>query len=143
MRALYGADIALGGRLPDYQTVAADREASTANLERALAGERVTATAFSGENESRLSFGVVHVPQTDPHGTVVGVVVRAYDVTESRRAEEQLRASEEDYRALAEAVPQIVHRRLQPDGRGRRFGRLPALTAALLGAARGKLLRSC
>jgi PAS domain S-box-containing protein len=120
MRALYGADIALGGRLPDYQTVAADRETSTANLERALAGERVTATAFSGENESRRSFEVVHVPQTDPHGTVVGVVVRAYDVTESRRAEEQRRASEEDFRTLVKAVPQIVWMK-DPEGKNTYF----------------------
>jgi PAS domain-containing protein len=36
MGALYGADITLGGRLPDYRTIAADRETSTANLERVL-----------------------------------------------------------------------------------------------------------
>jgi PAS domain S-box-containing protein len=104
MRALYGADIALGGRLPDYQTVAADRETSTANLERALAGERVVATAFSGENESRRSFEVVHVPQTDPHGTVVGVAVRAYDVTERRRTEAQLRESEAHLQATLDST---------------------------------------
>jgi hypothetical protein len=47
MRALYGAEIALGGRLTDYQTVSADREAAIANLEKALAGERVVASATS------------------------------------------------------------------------------------------------
>ncbi len=30
MRQLYGAEITLGGRLTDYQTVAADRETATA-----------------------------------------------------------------------------------------------------------------
>jgi PAS domain S-box-containing protein len=82
MRALYGCDIAVGGRLPDYQTVAADREAAAANLERALAGEQVTATAFSGEGPQRRSFEVVHTPQADAAGRVVGIVVRARDVTE-------------------------------------------------------------
>ena len=51
MRALYGAEIALGGRLPGYPTIAADRDAAVGNLARALAGEHVTACAFSGEGE--------------------------------------------------------------------------------------------
>ena len=66
------------------------RETSAADLERALAGERVTATAFSGENESRRCLEGGTQPQTDPHGTVVGVVVRTYDVTGSKQAEEAL-----------------------------------------------------
>jgi PAS domain S-box-containing protein len=105
MRALYDADITLGGRLPDYQTVAADRETSTANLARALAGERVTATAFSGEDDSRRCFEVVHLPQTDAAGTVVGVLVRAYDVTERRQAEEQLRESEDNFKYIFDYSP--------------------------------------
>ena len=77
MRALYGVEIALGGRLPDYQTVAADRDAAVGNLARALAGEHLTARAFSGEGERRRDFEVVHTPQLDAAGAVVGVVVRA------------------------------------------------------------------
>ena len=120
MRALNGADIALGGRLPDYQTVAADRETSTANLERALAGEHFVASAFSGEEGKRRYFDVVHTPQTDETGAVVGVVVRASDVTERKRAEGALRESEQDFRVLAEAVPQIVWT-TDPDGKNTYF----------------------
>jgi PAS domain S-box-containing protein len=104
MRELYGAEIALGGRLPDYQTVAADRETAVANLKRALAGERVTAGALSGDEGSQRYFDVVHTPLTDDAGVVVGVVVRAYeggrplavagyttDVTEQQHTEAALR----------------------------------------------------
>lgn len=91
MRALYGSRIAVGGRLPDYQTLAADRESALANLERALAGEQVTVSAASGEEGRQRSFEVVHTPQADAAGTIIGVVVRAYDVTERHRAEDELR----------------------------------------------------
>jgi PAS domain S-box-containing protein len=90
MRALFGAEIALGGRLADYQTVKADRETAQANLERALAGERVVASAFSGEPGRERYFDIVHDPLTDAAGTVVGVVVHAYDVSETKMAEEEV-----------------------------------------------------
>ena len=82
MRALYGAEIALGEPLADYQTVTADREAASANLERALAGERVVTRAFSGEQGHERCFDVVHTPLVDVAGKVIGVGVRASDVTE-------------------------------------------------------------
>ena len=90
MRALYGAEIVLGGRILDYQTVATDRETAAANLERALAGERLTARAYSGDGANRRYFDVVHSPLGGPAGVMEGVVVRAHDVTASRRAEEEL-----------------------------------------------------
>ncbi|MEI6449362.1 MAG: PAS domain S-box protein [Actinomycetes bacterium] len=95
MLALYGAEIARGGRLTDYQTVVADRETALANLERALAGERVVAAADSGEpGRERRHFDIVHTPLTDAGGAVVGVVIRAYDVTERRRVEDGLLESD-------------------------------------------------
>jgi len=101
MRALYGAEIAVGGLLAGYQTVAADREAAAANLVRALTGEYVVASAYSGEpDRGRRYFDVVHAPQTDETGAIVGVEVRAHDVTERRRLEDRLRDVEERYRML-------------------------------------------
>jgi PAS domain S-box-containing protein len=90
MSALYGAEIALGRPMLDYQTVKSDRETAAANLTSALAGERVIAGALSGEGADRRYFDVVHSPLTGGAGTVVGVVVRASDVTARRRAEEEL-----------------------------------------------------
>jgi len=108
MRNLYGAEIMLGGHLTEYQTVAADRETSVANLERALAGEQVTASAFSGEEGRRRSFEVVHSPQADVAGTIIGVVVRAYDVTERQRAEDELESERRDYATIFDASPVMI-----------------------------------
>lgn len=109
MRELYGAEIALGGRLTDYQTVAADRETAFANLERALAGEPVVASAYSGEpGRERRYFDVRHTPLRDDDGAVNGVVMHAVDVTERRRAENGLRESERNLATLMDTVPDIV-----------------------------------
>jgi PAS domain S-box-containing protein len=108
MKALYGVAIALGGRLPDYQTVAADRESALANLEKALGGECVVARASSGEEGRQRSFEVVHTPQTDAAGAIVGVVVRAYDVTERQHTEDALRRSHSELLALVDSVPEVV-----------------------------------
>ena len=108
MRALYGAEITVGGRLTDYQTVAADREAAQANLERALAGERVVAGAFSGEPGRERFFEVAHVPLLDAAGVVVGVGTQASDATERKQAEDTARASEALYRSILDASPDAV-----------------------------------
>ena len=105
MKAMYGAEIALGGRLLDYQTVAADRETSQANLLRALGGARVVASAYSGEPGSRRYVDVVHEPLTDATGAVVGVTVWSFDATERETVERNLRESEERFQMLFNAVP--------------------------------------
>ena len=51
----------------------------------------------------------------DEAGQVVGIFAAARDITERKRAEEALRQSEQEFRALAEAVPQIVWA-TRPDG---------------------------
>ena len=44
MWKLYGAEIEIGGRLPDYQTVDADRDGALFNLRKALAGATTTSS---------------------------------------------------------------------------------------------------
>ncbi len=54
-------------------------------------------------------------PLVDADGQVYGVGAISHDITERKRAEEALRKSEQEFRALAEAVPQIVWA-TRPDG---------------------------
>lgn len=104
MRAIYGAEITLGGRLTDYQTETADRRSALTNLTKALAGERIVAGGYSGEKGRRRYYDFTHIPLTDAGGEVYGVVVRADDLTEQRAATSGLQASEERlHRSLAAA----------------------------------------
>jgi len=105
MAVLYGARIELGGCLLDYMTVEADRDAARANLQRALAGESFAEEAFSGEDvRSRRYFRVAHSPILGEGGEVLGAAVFGHDMTERRRAEEQLRDSEQRYRDVFDNV---------------------------------------
>ena len=55
------------------------------------------------------------VPLRGPGGAVIGVLGVYQDITDQKRAENALRGSEERYRSLADAMPQIVWV-AQPDG---------------------------
>ena len=85
---------------------------------RALRGETVTNAEYTlrrkdtGETwVGSYSFS----PIRDKDGKIVGSVVAGRDITDLKRAEEALRKSEQEFRALAEAVPQIVWA-TRPDG---------------------------
>ncbi|MEO8482747.1 MAG: PAS domain-containing protein [Acidobacteriota bacterium] len=55
------------------------------------------------------------VPYQDKDGRVIGLVVMAQDITARKTAEQALRTSTEEFRILAEAMPQIVWI-ARPDG---------------------------
>lgn len=105
MKSLYGAEIELGKSLLEYQTVAEDRAKAKANLDRALAGESITETAFSGDDPaSRGFFQVTHHPLQNAQGACEGVVVIVKDISKRKQAEEAFQESEARYQTLFEQV---------------------------------------
>ncbi len=108
MKALYGAEIAIGHSLLDYMTVMEDRIAARYNLDRALSGEHLVQEAYSGEEgKSRRYFRVSHSPIRSD-GEVIGVAVIAQDLTERKQAEQELQATNELLRVIIEAVPTAI-----------------------------------
>ena len=91
MKALYGAEIEIGQRMLEYQTVPEDREEARKNLDRALRGEQVVEFSYSGEpGRTRRYFEVAHNPIRDTAEEVVGVSVFVSDLTERKRAEQEI-----------------------------------------------------
>jgi PAS domain S-box-containing protein len=91
MKLLYGVDIELGKNMLDYQSNIADRSKAKANIDKALSGEFVEESAWSGEeSETRRFFEVIHNPIFNDNGEVVGVAISARDQTERKKMEESL-----------------------------------------------------
>ena len=104
MQAIYGTKIEQGHSLFDYMTVKEDQEKAKQNLNRALAGEHLVESAYSGEEErSRLYFEVSHNPICAEDGSVIGVSVFSQDITKRKRAENALHAASSYNRRLIEA----------------------------------------
>jgi PAS domain S-box-containing protein/putative nucleotidyltransferase with HDIG domain len=88
MKALYGVEIELGKPLSDFMTVKKDWLIAKTNLDKALKGERITEEAFSGDDAlARSYFTVTHDPIVEEGRGIVGVAIRALDITERRRLE--------------------------------------------------------
>ena len=88
-------------------------------LEKITRGEKVPETVEYELVDKTGTQRCVHLHNKniyDAEGYVVASDVVAHDITERRRAEEKLRASEELYTTLVDAIPDVVIR-FAPDGR--------------------------
>src|SRR5262249_52794166 len=74
-------------------------------------GEPVTGIEVAGQhadqNDGRSWITYWH-PLRGPTGEIVGVNVAAEEITERKRAEAELRASERQFHTLADSIPQLV-----------------------------------
>lgn len=77
-------------------------------LARALRGEKVRFEAVNEHRGKRREVQLTYVPDTARDGRVRGFVLQVTDLTEERRRQTELRASEEQFRTLAEALPSVV-----------------------------------
>ncbi|HMD48782.1 MAG TPA: PAS domain S-box protein [Bryobacteraceae bacterium] len=86
-------------------------------LSRLRRGERVDhfETIRKRKDGELLDISLTISPVKDQHGTIIGVSKIARDITERKRAQAALLASEARFRQLADAMPQIVWT-ARPDG---------------------------
>jgi signal transduction histidine kinase len=68
-----------------------DREKAKQNIDKALAGEHVIEESYSGDKKlSQKYFIITHSPIRNASGEVTGVVVVSYDISDHKKAEEEL-----------------------------------------------------
>jgi PAS domain S-box-containing protein len=101
MEAFYGATVEMGRSILKYMTVKVDRAKAKQNIDRALKGESHVDSAYSGEEaRSRRYIEVSHNPIRSQDGSVTGVAVLSHDITERKKAEDNLVASEKRFRSI-------------------------------------------
>ncbi|WP_213979320.1 PAS domain-containing protein [Sphingomonas sp. dw_22] len=74
-------------------------------------GEPVTGIEVAGQNPGDTidrSWITYWHPMRDPNGEIVGVNVAAMEITRRKQAEMALQASEQQFRTLADSIPQLV-----------------------------------
>jgi len=100
------------------------REELAGTMDRLRRGERVRhhETVRVRRDGSRVDVSLTISPVRDASGQLVGVSKIARDITERKRWEEALRRSEEQHRALAESIPNLVWV-YRPDGTPEYFNR--------------------
>lgn len=100
----YGTEIVEGMSMLDSITVDQDKMKAKVNCQRALAGESHTTLEVYGD-VNRSYYETTYSPILDQNGETIGVTVLSANVTERKKAEEQLKESEERWRSLIKFSP--------------------------------------
>ena len=107
---VFGKEIQIGDSIYDY-VLPDDLEIFTANFTRALQGEVIlTEKVFFIASDRKLHFEFAYHPMIDDMGVIMGVCMSSQEITERKRMEEKLHASEARHRALVNAIPDLMFR---------------------------------
>jgi PAS domain S-box-containing protein len=109
MRAIWGADIAIGANMLEYIRDPADRDKAKRNFDRALSGEHFSVTeAYGDESLTRRYYEDNYDPIQDEHGSIAGLTVYLTDITKRVQAEEEIRRLNESLeQRVAERTVQL------------------------------------
>ncbi len=97
MLAIWGVDIKIGANMLDYVTDAADRSKAKRNFDQALVGEHLVIIEAYGDNDLQRRYYEDHYsPIRGEDGSIIGLTVFLFDITERRRMEEELQQTNHD-----------------------------------------------
>jgi PAS domain S-box-containing protein len=110
MKRIWGVDIEVGMNMLDAITDPADRARAQHNFDRTLAGEHLIFTEEYGDKRHlRTWWENRYSPMMGENDRIVGLTVFVADITERKRVEESLEASERSYRGLFNTIDDSIY----------------------------------
>ncbi|MBU1882866.1 PAS domain S-box protein [bacterium] len=111
MRSIWGKEIVVGMNMLDVISSDDDREKAKKSFDRALSGEKfVVEEVYGEENASRLYWQIFYAPIVSANGKTIGLTCFNLDITERKQTDELLRKKEQEFRSLAENLPDNIAR---------------------------------
>ncbi len=106
MQAMCAVVVQVGASLAECRTATGVCQISRTSLERALQGQTVVDSVTSGdEGQSRRDFEVTYNPVLTDAGEIIGASTFIRDVTAKKQAEQALKNSEAELRAVLDTTP--------------------------------------
>jgi len=112
----YRQEEILGAQLDDLVVPAEVLSQAREYTRRVMAGEALQATPRRRRKDGTLMDVELHCVPLVLGGTLVGAYVLYQDITERKRVEQELHESEERYRSLVEAAPDVIYTVSAEDG---------------------------
>ncbi|NQV51454.1 MAG: PAS domain S-box protein [Candidatus Marinimicrobia bacterium] len=116
MKSVYNKDVVIGMNILECITSDDDRQAAKEYYDRALTGETHSNIQEYGIEE-RSYFESFFNPMLNDKNEIVGATALARDITERKRAEEQIREKDIQFRKLSANLPDLIFQfTRRPDG---------------------------